>query len=251
MTGITSTAATRACDPLSGALSRMTPFRNVPVHWVAEAEKSCRAHRFRRDQVLLTSGDVGDHVYFVLNGTVRCLYHSAAGRIVALAEVHAGEMFGELAAIDGLPRAVDVVALVETTVVVMPAATFRGMLRHEQVAQGILQDMSRRMRALTDRMVELSTLEVGARVRSELLRIANQHPLRGSTVTFPAPRHADLACRISANREAVTREMVKLTRAGLLEKQHRNLVIRDVIDFRQSLAGLIPHLSRTSLEHIQ
>ena len=233
---------------LTGALSHMKPFRNVAADVLLEAEKSCRWVRLKRNEMLFASGDRADYVYFVLHGVVRCLYHSAAGRLVTLADIGAGEIVGELAVIDGLPRTVDVVSQMETTLAAMPAATFLEILRHDQVARGILQILSRRMRVMTDRLIEISTLEVGARVRTELLRIARRHPMRGKAVAFPAPRHADLASHVSANREAVTREMVKLMRAGLIEKQQRNLIIRDLGYFRQSLSEIVADLSNMSVD---
>jgi CRP-like cAMP-binding protein len=198
--------------------------------------------------MLFASGDESDQVYFVAQGHLRCLHHSPTGRLVTLADVGPGEMVGEFAAINGLPRMTDVVSLTETVLVVMPAVTFRALIGRELIARNILQDMSRRMSVMTDRIVELSTLEVDARVRIDLFRVATQHPVRGKTVTFPAPRHIDIASRVCANREAVTRAMARMTRAGLVEKQHRNLVIPDFSDFCRSLSGMVAGLPRLQIE---
>jgi CRP-like cAMP-binding protein len=229
----------QAHAPVSGALLRMKSFKNVEKHVLVEAETTCRWLKLRNNEMLFASGDSGEHVYFVITGLVRCLYHSAAGRLVTLAEIGAGGIVGELAAIDGRPRTVDVIAIAETVFAEMPTAVFRTLLRQGDVALGILREMSERTRVLTDRMVELSTLDVGARLRCELLRIAAQHPTSSSSVQLPAPRHADLASRISANREAVTREIAKLTRLGLIEKSERHLIICNLAKFRQSLDDII------------
>ena len=234
---------------LAGSLARMKPFKDVAADVTAKAETACRLLKLQRDRMLFAGGDRSDQVYFIIQGQIRCLYHSAAGRLVTLADLGPGEMVGELAAIDGQPRTVDVIALVDTILVVMPPVTFRELLfRDEQVAQCILSDMTRRMRVMTGRLIELSTLEVGARVRSEIIRLAGSHPIRGTAVSFPAPRHADLGSRISANREAVTREMIKLTRARLIEKRQRQLVIPNLAEFRQSLAELVAGLPPMAVE---
>jgi CRP-like cAMP-binding protein len=234
--------------PVRGALLRTKCFRIVDKPILIEAETQCRWLKMRAGEMLFASGDFGDYVYFVVTGLVRCLYHSAAGRLVTLAEIGAGGMVGELAAIDGLPRTVDVIAVSDTVFAEMPAAVFRTLLRQGDVALGILREMSQRFRVMTERMVELSTLDVGGRVRCELLRIAGEHPAPGPSIRFPAPRHADLASRISANREAVTRELARLTRMGLIEKTDRHLVICNLPQFRQSLADLVTGHPSTELE---
>jgi hypothetical protein len=77
--------------------------------------------------------------------------------------------------------------------------------------------------------VEFSTLDVPNRIRAELLRLARKSsPGQNTAVIFPIPTHTAIANRISTHREAVTRELSNLCRAGLLERHDGILVIRDV-----------------------
>jgi CRP/FNR family transcriptional regulator, cyclic AMP receptor protein len=100
----------------------------------------------------------------------------------------------------------------------------------------ILRRLTRLVRALSDRVVELSTLTVQRRIQMELLRLAREaSPGQKSAVISPAPTHAELATRVSTHREAVTRGLGELTRAGIVEKRGGTLVIRDV----EALAAMV------------
>ena len=64
-----------------------------------------------------------------------------------------------------------------------------------------------------------STLAVSNRIQAELLRLASLAPRAGKSARIaPAPTHTDIASRVSTHREAVTRELNRLSRAGLIER---------------------------------
>ena len=77
-------------------------------------------------------------------------------------------------------------------------------------------------------MVEFSTLPVRSRLHAELIRMARLSAPDGRTaVISPAPKHAEIASRISTHREAVTRELNELARAKLIGKRGNDLIIHD------------------------
>lgn len=79
--------------------------------------------RVRKGQVLLAVGLPATDVYVVLEGSVSVSLVSAQGRETVLRAIGAREMFGELAAIDGEPRSADVVAVENSTLLVIPGPT--------------------------------------------------------------------------------------------------------------------------------
>jgi CRP/FNR family cyclic AMP-dependent transcriptional regulator len=160
------------------------------------------------------------------------VYHSALGREVRLGDLAAGEMFGEIAAIDGEPRSADIVSVTDSVIASMSASLFWDVVYgYPPFCAAILRRLTRIARATTQRVVEFSTLPVRGRVLAELLRLARtsvpglQH---ADAVIAPAPTHAEIASRISTHREAVTRVLNELERAKLIERRGCTLVIRDV-----------------------
>jgi CRP-like cAMP-binding protein len=112
----------------------------------------------------------------------------------------------------------------------MPAAAFQELLAAEpRVAQALLPQLVTKIRALTMRVYEFSTLAVKNRIQAELLRLANLAPREGKGARIvPPPTHVEIASRVSTHREAVTRELNHLRRIGLAERRGGALVIKDV-----------------------
>ncbi len=146
-------------------------------------------------------------------------------------------MFGEIAAIDGEPRPVDVEAVTTCTVARLPHAEFLRLIDERPgFAIAVLRQVAANIRRLTARVFEFSTLPVKSRVHAELLRLAVHAPkpaqekggTGGAIVLSPAPKHAAIAARISTHREAVTRELNALAKRGLVKKSGTDLVVCDV-----------------------
>ena len=147
-----------------------------------------------------------------------------------LADQTAGEMFGELGAIDGEPRSAHVMALEDSLLASMSRETFWEVLEgYPEVAAFTLKRLAGLVRLLSERVFEFSALAVRNRIHAELLRLARENLHADNTaVISPSPTHADIASRISTHREAVTREYHDLAEAGVIEQRRGELVICDV-----------------------
>jgi CRP-like cAMP-binding protein len=139
-------------------------------------------------------------------------------------------MFGEYAAIDGAPRSAGIEAHTQCLVASMSAAAFRDVLASEPaVTQVLLHQLVGKVRSLTTRVYEFSALAVGNRIQAEVLRLARLAPRQGKTAIIEgSPTHAEIASRISTHREAVTRELSRLSRLGIIERRGNGLVVKDV-----------------------
>ncbi len=217
--------------PLTGvSLSGIDIFQGLdPEHREAVA-KRCRCHRYPPGSRILSHEDTGGDVYFIVSGDVIVHHYSRSGKEITFRDEHAGEIFGELAAIDGAGRTAHVESKTEVVAAAMSRRNFLQVLQdYPQVAMATLSRLTKLVRALSDRVIEFSTLGVKNRIHAELLRLASEHVMEGNTATIaPAPKHADIASRISTHREAVTRELNELARAGLLERAPNALVILDL-----------------------
>ena len=156
--------------------------------------------------------------------------YAVSGRETTFRDVHEGNTFGELAAIDGRPRSADVIAIEDSLLASITPGVFWNLLRDRPtVVAVVLARMCDLVRQLSERLVDLSTLDVHNRLNAELLELARAGRSEGNVAIIdPAPRHADLASRISTYREQVTRELSALARVGILERSGRALIVRDV-----------------------
>ena len=171
-----------------------------------------------------------------MKGEVRVVIYSLSGKEVTFRDVRAGGHVGELAAVDGKPRSATIVASVRSTLAIMPARIFLEMLAaHSDVAVTVLRDMAATIRALSERVVEFSTLKVRHRIHAELLRLAGDRIKENIAVISPPPLHAALASRVSTHREAVTNQLSELTRAGILARRRGALQINDISRLREMI----------------
>ena len=192
-----------------------------------ELQQRCAWRRYEQGEPIVGYLDSSDDVFFVASGEVGVTIYSVAGQAVSFRTLGAGDIFGEYAAIDGGPRSASVEARTSCLIASMSAKAFRTLLRTEPaVAEAVLKGLVRNVRALTKRVYEFSTLAVN---HAELLRLASLAPREGKGARLnPAPTHAEIASRISTHREAVTRELNRLARIGIIERKSGTLVVRDL-----------------------
>lgn len=221
------------------ALRRVALFDALPDDRLDRVAQACRWQSVEADQPLvLRAQDEGD-VYFIVSGRVRITTYAASGRQVTFRDCGEGELFGELAAIDGGPRSADVLTLQPSVLASLAPADFRALLREEPLlAERVMLRLASLVRQLSERIIDLSTLEVPQRLQSELLRMAHAAGVADNRARLePSPKHAALASQISTNREQVTRELNALVRQGVLQKDGKALVVADVQHLARAVAN--------------
>ena len=216
--------------PSSFGLRKIALLAGLAPQDLDELAANCAWRTYRAGQHIISRESRDRDVYMVVSGTVRVTTYAMSGRQTTFRDVHEGDCFGELAAIDGRPRSADVVAVKDTLLASMIPGVFWNLLRDRPaIVERVLTRMSSLVRQLSERVVDLSTLGVQNRLNAELLKLARAGRIEGNVATIdPAPRHADLASQISTYREQVTRELAALARIGVLERAGRSLIVRDL-----------------------
>ena len=211
------------------ALQRIALLQGLSPQRLDRLAQRCAWRSVPAGQPLLLRAEAKSEVHFLVSGQLRVTTYAANGRQVTFRDSHEGEHFGEMAAIDGLPRSADVITLVPSVVASLDRAAFLELLRDEpQVAERVMRGLAALVRQLSERVVDLSTLDVPHRLQAELLRRARAAGIADNQARLePAPTHAALASHISTGREQVTRELNALRRAGVLAKDGRALVVAD------------------------
>ena len=202
-----------------------------------------RPMRARKGQIIVSEGTDNSDVYLIRAGRVRITILSAGGREVILRDMGPDCLFGELAAIDRLPRSASVVALEPTQFAHMRGEDFLTFLgKVPQAGLWMARQMAARVRDLTDRTFALATLPVASRVQAELLRLAmtpgGTIGSDGTVIIRPMPTHADMAARVGTHREAVSRELGLLAQEGLVKQSGRTLTILSHTRLKQLNARL-------------
>ena len=208
---------------------------------VARIETQCSWKVAHANEPILSRDSDSRDVFFVVKGRCRIVNFSPSGREVAYAIAGPGEYFGEMAAIDGLPRSATVVALEDCILGSVTPQTFRDLIeQYPKVGLVIMEKLVRIVRTSDDRIMDLATLSAYQRVYSELLKLIKPDPVRqGSWLIYPLPTQAQIAAQASTTRETVARVLSHLSSDGIAERKSKTLYVRQVERLKQ-LCDKIP-----------
>jgi CRP/FNR family transcriptional regulator, cyclic AMP receptor protein len=176
-------------------------------------------------ETVIDLGDRTADVFIITQGAVRVVVRTAFGYESILNELEAGDFFGEIAAIDGVPRSANVTTLVHTRLCVIPGVAFMDIvLSSPKVSHRLLCLLSSLLRAKDERLIEFAALTVRQRLIAELLRLSRSRGDGERMISPPPPQHI-LAARVGTRRESVSREMADMSRSGLMTVMRGGIVL--------------------------
>jgi CRP/FNR family transcriptional regulator, cyclic AMP receptor protein len=199
-----------------------------------------RVRRYRSGELVLHEGDASRAVLAILTGTVKLTKTATSGREAVLELRGAGEVVGELGAIDGQTRSASAVALGEVEALVVPADVFNALLRERGgLAHQLLVTEVARLREAAGRQLELGTADVVGRVCRRLAELAASHgvPMDGGVLVRGAISQQDLADWSGISRDGVVRALGELRRLGWLDTGRQRVLIRDLDAITRRAAG--------------
>ena len=203
----------------------------------AKLQSLCRWRKCKGGDNIFEAGSPSDEVFFICEGAVNIVDFSPAGREVTFATLNAGELFGELAAIDGRPRSAGVVAAGDCLLATLSSKHFLDMLHQNAgFSFALLERLAHMVRTGDVRVMELSTLGAAKRIYAELLRMAVPDAATpGLWIIRPLPPLREVASRVGTTRETVARTLSQLYPSGLIRRKGRNLYLMDRARFEQAL----------------
>lgn len=207
----------------------------LPDEVVEELNKQCRWKWYDANEQIIDRQGESTDVFFIVDGRVRIVIYTVGGKEITLDDFTEGKQFGEMAAIDGLPRSASVMAIQKSLLAAMPQSRFMALLTgHPVVAERVLKNLALIIRISNERIMDLSTLGAANRVHAEILRQARNN-MTGEDEAFisPIPIHGDIGSRISSTRETVARVMNDLARKGFVERQKDGLIVRNIEQLSQ------------------
>jgi CRP-like cAMP-binding protein len=184
----------------------------------------------KRGELVIQQGDPGDAVYVVARGSLLAHRASRSGERRALNVIEAPGSFGELALLDGRPRSVSIEALEECDLLAVSRQDFLGLLgRDPRLVDGLLRELGRMIRRLTDQVADESLLDLSARVAKTLVRLIEPHlatdPGGLPVVSLSQGKLAELA---GGSRQSVNGALATLVTRGLVRIEGRRIVVTDV-----------------------
>jgi CRP/FNR family transcriptional regulator len=175
-------------------------------------------------------GDHSDACYIVRSGSFRVTREHPDGRAITLATLGPGDIFGELAMLDGEVRSASVEALADGELLALPAGEVRALLaRHPEITVKLVAALVRRLRTANERISRQSFQTVPSRVAGVLSQLVAEEAPRGGgggEVTIRM-NQADLAQLAGTSRESVSRFLADLERAGIVRPGRGRVTVLD------------------------
>ena len=178
---------------------------------------------FKVGEPICRLGDHGDSMMAVVVGTVRISRPTSRGKEVILADLRSGELFGEIALLDGKPRSANVVALTNCELMVLERRNVVPFLDHNPAAcMKLMEILCARIRRSDERMSDIAFFNLPVRLAKILLNY--QPDVHAGTKLSLS--QSELAEMVGATREKVNRCLRDWQRQGIIELKNRWTIIR-------------------------
>jgi CRP/FNR family cyclic AMP-dependent transcriptional regulator len=181
---------------------------------------------FQKNAVIVSEGDETESLYVILSGRVKVFVADESGKEIVLGTQGPGEYFGEMV-LDGGPRSASVMTLEPSRFVVIPKRNVRDFLRGQpEFAIRLIEKLIHRSRALTASVKNLALMDVYGRVARLLLDLAEDDG--GTLVIREKLTQQDIASRVGASREMVSKILNDLATGGYLSVSHKRITLHRV-----------------------
>ena len=214
------------------ALSTIPFFAGLDPVALERVAAGMRSRRFRRGEVIFHIGDPGDALFVIVDGEVKISLPSETGDEAILATLQVGDVFGELALLDGAPRSASATAIGPTETVVLPRDRFRELIATEAgVRDALLASIAGELRRLTTHVEELHFLDITGRLAARLVRLAQEGGTKvgdGGIRLRTNLTQGDLAAMVGCTRQSVNKLLGQFTDDGLIRLDREGIVVTDL-----------------------
>ena len=181
---------------------------------------------YPKKAVVINEAEIGDSLFVVLKGSVKVFSMDESGREITFGRIHAGDYFGEMS-LDGGPRSASVITVEPCTcAVVNRTEVGEHLASAPEFALSLVMRVIRRARDATEAARNMALLDVYGRLIAVLEK---QDGLTASTtaagVTLEAITHQEIASRVGASREMVSRLLKDLEKGGYIEMETKRITL--------------------------
>lgn len=185
--------------------------------------------RVKRGQTIFQKDDSGSSMMAVLRGLVRISVVSAEGKEITLNVIRPGEVFGEIALLDGQPRSADATAVEETALLVVERRQFLPFLsRNQDLTLRLLAVLCHRLRQTSMALEQIALFDLPARLARVLLKLGTDYGRatpNGIRIDLKLSQR-DLSNLVAASRESVNKQLGAWREEGVLSLDEGYIVLR-------------------------
>jgi CRP-like cAMP-binding protein len=228
-----------ALDDGRRLLGNCVLFRDLNADERSAIINRARIRDFAAGEKIFSMGAASDHMAAVLTGQVRISVPSSDGREVLLAILEAGEIFGEIAVLDGKLRTADATAIRPCALAILDRHEVLDFLdQHPAAWLAIVQTLCERLRRTDEQLAEVALLPLPVRLAKVILRLDGNFSAARKSANNPIHlSQRELANMVGATRESVNKCLKGWQRQGLIRIDDGRVTLTDRSAF-ETLSGL-------------
>jgi CRP/FNR family transcriptional regulator, cyclic AMP receptor protein len=223
--------------------SKLSVLRKHPIFCDLEPEaldQLCRYAKhatLKRGATIFSKGDPGTSLIAVVSGTVKISISSAEGRSAILNLIGAGEIFGEVALLDGLVRTADATANTNCEIFVIDRRDFIPFVRSQPaLAMKLIELLCTRLRWTSDQVEEVILQNLPGRLASALLRLTEKHKLApgGRAIAITQQEISEM---VGMTRESINKQLRVWAARNWVRLEHGAIVVLRAAPLQELAAG--------------
>ncbi len=197
--------------------------RELDEHELRVLSAHASEQMFQKNVVIVNEGDQSNTIFIILSGRVKVFLRNADGREMVINVLGPREYFGEMVIDDG-PRSASVATLETSRFMIITKADFKALVTADSdFGLKLINRLMQRVRALTDKIRSLALLDVYGRVARLLLELATEQD--GRLIVAEKLTQQDIAERVGASREMISRIFKDLVAGGYISVEHKHITI--------------------------
>ena len=217
-------------------LKSVNIFSDLSESELNSIQEICKTRKYPKNSMIILEEEMGDVVFIVMSGTVKITRVNDEGKEVILAMLGSGEVFGEMAILDGESRSANALSQENCEVITINREDFLSLLKtNNKVSLNLMTEFAIRLRKSDQQIEALSLDDAEHRIGVSILNLAEELGVirQGAVTVENLPYQQDIANMAGTSRETVSRVMKTFEDRGLITKTGHKLSIPDYAFFKR------------------
>jgi CRP/FNR family cyclic AMP-dependent transcriptional regulator len=235
----------KTIEPRQSMSSKLAVLRAHPIFCDLDADAFDQLGRYvkpatlKRGAAIFSKGDPGNSLIAVISGTVKISISSPDGRSAILNLIGPGEIFGEVAVLDGQARTADATANSNCEIVVIDRREFLPFVRSQPaLAMKFIELLCTRLRWTSDQVEQVILQDLPGRLASALIRLTERHKEAKDSRTI-AVTQQEISEMVGMSRESINKQLRAWATRNWVRLEHGAIVVLDLAPL-QEIAGTAP-----------
>ena len=217
-------------------LDEIHVFSDLAEEELEKVANLCTPRTYPKNSMIILEEEFGDTVFGIIGGTVKITRVNDEGKEVILALLGQGELFGELAVLDGEARSANALAQEKCLLLAFPKGEFLNLLKTNfKISFALMGELAKRLRKSDQQIEALSLSDAEHRIGVSILNLAEDMGIikKGQVTIEKLPFQQDIANMAGTSRETVSRVLTMFEEKSMITKEGHTLVIPDYLFFKR------------------